>query len=458
MLYTPSAPRRVDVDSIIETGPLRGPALLVFLLTTMALVFDGFDVQLVAFAAPLLLKTWGASRAALGPVLAAGLLGMAVGAFALTPYADRHGRKRTIIAALLVVSVGAIWSAHANSLLELGLARLVTGIGLGGSAPNAVALTVDFTPRRHRNLLAAIALIGIPIGGLLGAGVAAHVMPVFGWQSVFYIGALLPFVVAVTMMLLLAESPRFLVLAGNRGSELARLMTRIEPGTMFRPDDQYVVAVPDSAAAPGAMLLLSQEFRRNTLLTWLVFVSNIFCVYAMFNWLPTVLSAAGLPLAVALRGAGIFNAGGLLGAAVPAFAMGRFGSRPVLLNMAIAGIVATLAIALVPWQSFYTASPTNAVLLLLGLMTLSGMAMLGLQVAVYSVVAQVHPTTVRSSAVGWAQGWGRLGAIMSSFIGAPLLAMANGVASFFICVGVVQVIALLGISRIDKHVPRVPRP
>jgi len=58
---------------------------------------DGFDVLAVAFTAPAIARDWHLSPVALGSLFSAGLIGMSVGAFFLSPLGDRIGRRNTIL-------------------------------------------------------------------------------------------------------------------------------------------------------------------------------------------------------------------------------------------------------------------------------------------------------------------------------------------------------------------------
>ena len=60
-------------------------------------------------------------------------------------------------------------------------------------------------------------------------------------------------------------------------------------------------------------------FTLSTLLIWVIFATNIFAVYAFFNWLPTVLASVGLPMSIALRGSLVFNLGGVVASVLVAF-------------------------------------------------------------------------------------------------------------------------------------------
>ncbi len=76
--------------------------------------------------------------------------------------------------------------------------RFVTGIGLGGALlPNATALMAEFAPPKVRGQAITAAIVGIPLGGMLGAAIAAKVVPEFGWSTMFIVGGLLPLITAL---------------------------------------------------------------------------------------------------------------------------------------------------------------------------------------------------------------------------------------------------------------------
>ena len=91
-----------------------GLPLAVAVFTTLSLVFDGFDIASISFAAPQLLEEWGLDRKALAPVLAAGLLGMALGALVLGALGDYVGRRRALIVSMSLVALGSWLSVYAT--------------------------------------------------------------------------------------------------------------------------------------------------------------------------------------------------------------------------------------------------------------------------------------------------------------------------------------------------------
>ena len=106
----------VDVGAIFDAAPFRGLPLLVFSFTALALVFDGFDITAMSFAAPAVLREWGVSRAELAPVIAAGLAGMGVGSLVLGTFGDRHGRRTMLCVCLALVALTSLGCAAAVDL------------------------------------------------------------------------------------------------------------------------------------------------------------------------------------------------------------------------------------------------------------------------------------------------------------------------------------------------------
>ncbi len=169
----------VDVSAILDAARFGAVQSTVLAFTFFALVMDGFDIQAIAFAAPALTRIWAIERSALGPVFAAALLGMVIGAAGIGLIGDRYGRKSALILSSALVGLGSLASALARSPIELAALRLLTGIGLGGVLPNATALMFEFAPKASRHIATAAALIGVLMGGMVGAGLAKWLIPQF---------------------------------------------------------------------------------------------------------------------------------------------------------------------------------------------------------------------------------------------------------------------------------------
>src|SRR5262249_51516394 len=130
----------VDVAAFIDGQPVGGFQVRLLLACAAVLFLDGFDTQAIGYVAPALAREWGLTKAALGPVFSAGLFGLMIGALLFGPLADRVGRKKIIIFSTLAFGVGALATIMATDATSLLAIRFLTGLGLGGAMPNAVAM------------------------------------------------------------------------------------------------------------------------------------------------------------------------------------------------------------------------------------------------------------------------------------------------------------------------------
>jgi MFS transporter, AAHS family, 4-hydroxybenzoate transporter len=446
--------RKVDVNLVIDSARLRGLPLLVVVSTTLILILDGLDIQIISLVAPLLRQEFRLTPASLGPVLAAALIGMAVGGFVLGGLGDRWGRRPTLLLSVALFAAATLLGATSGSIAALAGWRLLTGIGLGGAIPSAMALLAEFTGPRWRTQAIAAAVIGVPIGGMTGAMIAAYVLPHFGWRAMFVIGGLLPCAALTEMYFLLPESPRYLSTRPERRDSLVKVLNRLGGTQKYTTADEFELSELTAAVSRnGVARLISKPLRRETVGLWLIFLTNMFIIYTFFSWSPVILSSLGLPLAVAVRGSIVFNLAGVCGGIICAFGVSRLGSRWPTLALAIVGVIALGMISRLLSQAAGALIPLN-VTLLMAEIAVVGFVMIGIQTAAYRLSAHLYPTQIRSSGVGWAAGFGRLGGILSSFTAGWLLSQVHG-AGLFAILAFVVLVTLLGVLLIRRHMAPV---
>src|SRR3981081_1054429 len=198
----------VDVAEFIDQQPVGGFQLRLLLTCAAVLFLDGFDTQAIGYVAPALAKEWVRPAGDVGPGFWGGLFGLMIGALLFGPLADRVGRKKIIILSTLAFGIGALATAFVNDVNSLLAIRFLTGLGLGGAMPNAVAMTSEFNPRRRRATMVMIMFCGFSVGAALGGFLAAALIPQFGWRSVFIVGGIAPLLLVPILVLRLAETGR----------------------------------------------------------------------------------------------------------------------------------------------------------------------------------------------------------------------------------------------------------
>ena len=432
-----------DVTALIDQGhwSLFQKALLALL--SLAVILDGFDNQIIGFALPAILKDWGSHRADFAPVVSGGLIGMGLGAFLGGLAGDRWGRKPSLIASVLLFGMATALTSLARTPLDVGLLRLLSGVGIGGALPNAATLAAEFTPLRNRPMAVTGAIVCVPLGGLAGGLLAAQVLPTLGWRALYVMGGGAPIVIALVLLLLLPESPGVLARSPARAGELARFLRRC--GCAVAADPRFAGPAAPSTSKRGLRALFQPFYLHDTLCVWFALFCTQGGIYLVFTWLPTLLADRGFALSVTSDGLAVHNLGGVLGALVGAWAMEAFGSRRVLTLFSLGAAGAAIALYLAH------PAPGGSNLLLVGLLATHGFFLNAVQTTSYALTAYIYLADVRATGLGTGFAVGRAGGVLSAFSGAALL----GGGGFFEVLAVVMAAAAVGLLLIRRHIPQL---
>lgn len=448
------AAARIDVTEVVDRGGISGLQLWVICVCIIVIVLDGFDVQAIAFAAPAIAGDYQIATSAMGPILGAGLVGMALGALLLGPLGDIYGRKAAICTSVFLFGLMTLLTALATNEQQLITLRFLTGLGLGGALPNATALMSEYAPRRLRNLMISVIFVGFPLGGIMGGMIAAEIIPRFGWQSLFIVGGILPLVVAVIVLVAMPESIRFLVMKRpDKREGLVSILNRIDRSRRYTTNDDFDLA--EQATRAGKFIvrhLFDKGYGRDTVLLWVVFFVNLMEIYFLISWIPSLLVDAAFTMVHATQAAVVLNVGGAVGPLVLAWLTARFGTRRMLCAFYILGAVSVALIGQIPVPDGATAgAPAVNLGIVLASTFLAGFFVFGAQIGMNALAASIYPTFVRSTGIGWALGIGRLGSILGPLVGGLLLGMSLGMEIYFFIFGTVLSIAMVGVALIRRQ-------
>lgn len=400
----------IEVDSIIDNGKWTSFQTATVLICGVVTLVDGFDAQSIGFVAPVLAKEWGATPAAFGPVFSASLVGMMTGALSLGPVADRFGRKLAAILAVAFMGVFTLATMTCTSIESLLVIRFLTGVGLGGALPNCVALSGEYAPARWRATAIGAMFCGFPLGAMLGGLLAARIIPAFGWKSVFLVGGIIPLILIPVLAILLPESIRYLVARRKQPARILTLLRKIEPNVQATESSNFTIRETTSDGV-AISELFSHGRLLGTLLLWVSFFANLLLYYFLINWPPLLLQQAGLSLSNAILLTALLNFGGILGTIVFARSLDRTGNSRILVWAFVGCTVFTIVLG-------YAGANIPV---LIGTVFIVGFCANGALNNLSAVAANLYPTNIRATGIGWGLGFGRVGSIAGPMIGSWLL-------------------------------------
>lgn len=420
----------VNIRDWIDARPLTRYQWGILLLCFCIVTFDGFDAAIMGFIAPAILQDWGLSKAAFGPIMAAAMVGLAVGALVSGPYSDRLGRRRVLLISVTTFGLFSLLSGWAQSPLQLAALRFLTGLGLGAAMPNCTTLLSEFIPARLRGKLVTLMFMGFGLGSAAGGFVSAWMLPHYGWASLLILGGVLPLLLLPVLWLALPESVEFMVARGLPKARIAAALARL--GGQFDPASRFVLDDQPAAASKSRLAgLFEGSQRRVTLSLWLTYFMGLLVIYLLTGWLPTLIKEAGLPIERAAMITALFQLGGLAGILLVGYAMDRSSPRKVIACAYAGGALCVFAIGLLAVES-------DA----LGLLVLlAGFCINGAQTGLNAYAPGLYPAHCRATGVSWMLGMGRFGGILGSLIGGALLSLGLPMNLVFAVLGVPAVLA-----------------
>jgi AAHS family 4-hydroxybenzoate transporter-like MFS transporter len=423
---------KIDVIELIDNHRVTGFQISVLALCMLVAALDGFDTQAIGYTAPAIAAQIHLPMPQFGQVGSAGLLGAAIGALSFGPLADLFGRKWFMIIAMIVFAVFSYLTATSGTLNELLAYRFCAGLGLGGVTPAFLAMGAELAPKRLRSVFVTVLFASFPGGGLIGSLIASWVIPAFGWQSLFYIGAVAPLVIAAILAVYLPESIRFLLARNIGHDEVRRTLERIMPGEV--PADAELTAPPDPAREGAPVTHLFTEGRAApTLLLWVPFFMVFMVLVTVTFWTPAVLNSVGFSLSSAALIIGLNNLGSAIASALSGWLVHRGGAFRVLIPGFILG---GLSLA-------WFGQATSSVLMLATASFLAGFFVGGTGTGLIAVAAGMYPTSIRSTGIGWSMGMGRVGQVFGPMLAGLLVGAGYKVGGIFYAAAVPCLIGAL---------------
>jgi MFS transporter, putative metabolite:H+ symporter len=390
-----------DIVARIERLPVTGWHVKARIIVGTATFFDAYDSLTIAYVLPVVIGLWHIQQSDIGLLLAAGNAGQLIGALTFGWIADRIGRLRALVVGILLFALGSLACAFAYDFTSLFTLRTIEGIGLGGEVPVAAAYIGEMAKARGRGFFFLIYEGIFGIGLFAAALLGVWMVPRFGWQSMFIVGAV-PALLALVLRRMLPESARWLADKGRLGEadEVVNFLERDAQKRGIELPPVKPIPLDQRVSAPWSELF-SRFYRGRTFTVWVLWFCAYFVSYGISSWLPTLYRFQfKLDLQTSLTYGLITVASGLVGTLGVAFWVDKtgrktwfiiayIGSALPLLYLWLHGV--TSAEMLVFWASityFFTGSNSNLC---------------------YLYTAEIYPTRLRARGTATATAWLRLG-------------------------------------------------
>jgi AAHS family 4-hydroxybenzoate transporter-like MFS transporter len=432
----------IDVHEELAGAAVTPLHKVLGVLITLITLFDGYDTFNPAYVIHYVVQPWGLLPSQAGLLVSSGLVGFLFGAMGHGMVADRIGRRSTLLAGLWIVNVLTLLTAlFATDFLSFCTLRFVTGLGLGVLLPLGTTYINELAPQRVSNRFSLWGVtLGWSLGGVVASMVGVFLTPQFGWQILYFVGALsIPLTLVVHAVL--PESPKFLA-AHGRVDELRALLSRLRPerGAVYR--NASFRSAEKSTQRNTIAALLGPRYRRVSLTIWLTAFLSLFAIFGLTGWIPTVMLKRGETFAASFGFGALMQATSFFGGLTLAMLADRgFAGTPRLLAgwWAVGGLaVGTLV--------FVNGHGFN-----LAIIAIAGFCIIGAQHVLNNFTANSYETGFRASGVGMELGVGRVGAILGPYVIGLLQQVTGGPEAVFWAIGGAAIVASLVIGTLTMQ-------
>lgn len=404
----------------IERLPMSRPQWRLLFQGGLGYTFDGMDAALIAFILPSATAVFHLTSGQTGLLGSSVLIGYLFGALLAGILGDLIGRKTVMIWALGIYAAASLVAAISPSWGFLFASRVVAGFGTGAESAIIAPFLSEFVPGSYRGRyigsLAGFFSFGFVLAALLGYFIVPNVPA--GWRVVQVISAL-PIVLVLWWRRSVPESPRWL-LEHDRPEEAEAVVKDFEneivsrTGTSLPPVEEVEVppARSASASAPASapavsvfsnlLTLWRGRLFRVTASTWGVWFAITFSYYGFFTWIPSLLVRQGYDVAQSFG----FSIAIYL-AQIPGYYSAAFIGEKLDRKWTIGAYLTGGAI------SALLMSTAGGPATIIGFGILLSFFMNGTYAAIYSYTPEVYPTAVRSTGMGAASAFGRVGGILA---------------------------------------------
>jgi len=429
----------LNPSELLDRAPMQSRQWLIVLLCIGLMALDGYDVLAISFALPGMTAEWGLSNALKGIILPLELLGMAVGAIFMGSLADNKGRKPVILISLVIVTTGMLVAGLAPNVYILGIARVFTGIGVGGILATSAPTASDFCNAKNRAFAVVLVAGGYSLGIYLGATFLSPLLKTFDWRVTFYLGAAVGAVFIPVIYFFIPETISHLTRSRCDGAldkirKTFQTLGHTPPENMGKViNETKEIISPLSLFKPGIALV--------TTILVIAYFGNIATYYYFVKWLPSLTTDLGYTASEASSILGIVSLGGVVGS-IGVSIVSRFMSiKPLMIIILLLG---GTGVAIFPYVM-------SSLLHMKVLGFATGLCVFAALAGFFGLFAICYPPKLLAAGTGLVIGIARGGAILGPLIPGLLFTAGLGLEAVAIIMAIGSLLAGITVIFLPRY-------
>ncbi|HEY6081990.1 MAG TPA: sugar porter family MFS transporter, partial [Chitinophagaceae bacterium] len=385
--------------------------LMVCFIASLGGFLFGFDTAVISGTLTFVVNHFRFSTYMEGWFVSSALLGCILGVAASGRLSDRYGRKKMMIlsAGLFFISaLGCMLAVNAFMLISF---RLIGGLGIGVASMVCPLYISEFSPPGFRGRMVTLYQLAITIGIVAAYFSNAYLLNVSGrhvygiwlqqamqqdvWRSMIGMGLVPSFIFLISLMII-PESPRWLLLQGREKEALGGL-GKVNTNEVALQEIKDIKKNLQEESG-GLKELFSPVYRTALIIGLLLpFLSQVSGINAVIYYGPAILDKAGFSLGQALGGQVTIGIVNVLFTFVAIYTVDKWGRKPLLI-LGISGAVIALLMIGVLFRLNITGSSWILIFILLFIACFA----FSFGPVCWIIVSEIFPNAVRGRAMSLA--------------------------------------------------------
>ena len=406
---------RVSVADRMNRIPTSPHTALIIFFVLMGWFAETIDLGGTSFLMPTIREYFGMDATTGGYYSSICFLGMFFGAIAAGRIADKVGRKKTIVASMLIWGVAGFALVFSPNVFYLFAMRFVLGLGLGAQFPVALSYLSEIVSGKDRPKSMTLYQLMTPVGFAVAGVLTVLILPHFDWRGV-YLAEALPAFFVIGIIKICPESPLWLEAKG-RYEEADAICAKFEQEAIARHKElPPVEVVVRSDAKMSFKDLFKSKYLKVTVLCFFVWFISMFSDYGLTTWLTTILIEKGFDVVQSTGFVTIGILGGIPAWFFASWSAKKFGRKKTFL---IAGLCTSI----------------------FGILYQFGKYLNAMMMALYT--PELYETAIRTTGNGLATSWGRMGSIVGPIVLAGVMTSFGVYVTMYIAAAMVIIPGLL---------------